>query len=65
MVAGYSAAQVRAAEAPHLERGEPLMRMAASALARAVHEVLAERKELVDPLVPCVARSTSSSLPSS
>jgi hydroxyethylthiazole kinase-like uncharacterized protein yjeF len=44
MVAGYSAAQVRAAEAPHLERGEPLMRMAASALARAVREVLAERE---------------------
>jgi hydroxyethylthiazole kinase-like uncharacterized protein yjeF len=44
MVAGYSAAQVRAAEAPHLERGEPLMRMAASALARAVREVLAGRE---------------------
>jgi NAD(P)H-hydrate epimerase len=44
MVAGYSAAQVRAAEAPHLERGEPLMRMAASALARVVREVLAGRE---------------------
>ncbi|HVL61783.1 MAG TPA: NAD(P)H-hydrate epimerase, partial [Microbacterium sp.] len=41
MVAGYTAAQVRAAERPHLERGEPLMRMAASALAAVVREQLA------------------------
>jgi NAD(P)H-hydrate epimerase len=34
--AGYSAAQVRAAEAPHLAAGEPLMRRAAAALAAAV-----------------------------
>ncbi|MDR5700800.1 NAD(P)H-hydrate epimerase [Agromyces aerolatus] len=34
--AGYSAAQVRAAEAPHLAAGEPLMRRAASALAAVV-----------------------------
>ncbi|QTX04930.1 NAD(P)H-hydrate epimerase [Agromyces archimandritae] len=40
MVAGYTAAQVRAAEAPHLERGEPLMAMAAAALAEAVREEL-------------------------
>ena len=33
MVVGYSAAQVRAAEAPHLAAGEPLMRRAATALA--------------------------------
>lgn len=43
MVAGYSAAQVRAAEAPHLAAGEPLMRRAASALAavirREAHEL--------------------------
>jgi hydroxyethylthiazole kinase-like uncharacterized protein yjeF len=43
MVAGYTAAQVRAAEKPHLERGEPLMRMAASALAAVVREQLALR----------------------
>jgi hydroxyethylthiazole kinase-like uncharacterized protein yjeF len=33
MAAGYSAAQVRAAEAPHLAAGEPLMLRAAAALA--------------------------------
>lgn len=33
---GYSAAQVRAAEAPHLAAGEPLMRRAASALAAVI-----------------------------
>ncbi|WP_395243350.1 NAD(P)H-hydrate epimerase [Agromyces sp. MMS24-K17] len=36
MVAGYSAAQVRAAEAPHLAAGEPLMLRAAAALADAI-----------------------------
>ncbi|UOE44845.1 NAD(P)H-hydrate epimerase [Agromyces larvae] len=36
MVAGYSAEQVRTAEAPHLAAGEPLMRRAASALAAAI-----------------------------
>ncbi|GAA1770998.1 NAD(P)H-hydrate epimerase [Agromyces humatus] len=41
MVAGYTAAQVRAAEKPHLDRGEPLMRMAAAALAAVVREQLA------------------------
>ena len=55
MVAGYSAAQVRAAEAPHLERGEPLMRMAASALAGAVRDVLAERDEAADASVLVLA----------
>ncbi len=45
MVAGYSAAQVRAAEAPHLERGEPLMLMAAAALAGVVREELAKRAD--------------------
>ncbi|MCD2441898.1 NAD(P)H-hydrate epimerase [Agromyces sp. SYSU K20354] len=43
MVAGYTAAQVRAAEKPHLERGEPLMRMAAAALAAVVREQLTRR----------------------
>jgi hydroxyethylthiazole kinase-like uncharacterized protein yjeF len=40
MVAGYSAAQVRAAEAPHLAAGEPLMRRAASALAGVIRHEL-------------------------
>jgi NAD(P)H-hydrate epimerase len=43
MVAGYTAAQVRAAEKPHLDRGEPLMRLAASVLAAVVREQLARR----------------------
>ena len=42
MVAGYSAAQVRAAEAPHLAAGEPLMRRAAAALAARLRRELAE-----------------------
>lgn len=39
---GYSAAQVRAAEAPHLAAGEPLMRRAATALASVIRRVLDE-----------------------
>jgi len=42
VVAGYSAAQVRAAEAPHLAAGEPLMRRAAAALAARLRRELAE-----------------------
>jgi NAD(P)H-hydrate epimerase len=42
MVAGYTAAQVRAAEAPHLAAGEPLMRRAAAALASVIRRMLAE-----------------------
>ena len=41
-VRGYSAAQVRAAEAPHLAAGEPLMRRAAAALASVIRRVLDE-----------------------
>lgn len=40
MVAGYSAAQIRAVEAPHLKTGEPLMQRAASAVAAVVREML-------------------------
>jgi NAD(P)H-hydrate epimerase len=56
MVAGYTAAQVRAAERPHLERGEPLMRMAASALAAVVREQLA-RGTSAAPMVLVLAGS--------
>ena len=42
MPLGYSAAQVRAAEAPHLAAGEPLMRRAAAELAAVLRRVLAE-----------------------
>jgi hydroxyethylthiazole kinase-like uncharacterized protein yjeF len=40
---GYSAEQIRAAEAPHLAAGEPLMARAAAALADVVREVLRAR----------------------
>jgi len=39
----YTAAQVRAAEAPHLAAGEPLMARAAHALARAIRRELDDR----------------------
>lgn len=55
MVAGYTAAQVRAAEAPHLERGEPLMLMAASGLAEVVREVLAAQGGSTDASVLVLA----------
>jgi len=51
MVAGYSAAQVRAAEAPHLAAGEPLMRRAAAALASVIRRVLAETGAMTGPVV--------------
>ena len=44
LFAGYSAAQVREAERPLLEAGEPLMARAAAGLAEAVRAVLAERR---------------------
>ena len=43
MVLGYSAEQVRAAEAPLLAAGEPLMRRAAAGLAEEIRRVLANR----------------------
>lgn len=51
MVAGYSAAQVRAAEAPHLAAGEPLMLRAAAALAAVVRRMLEERRTPGGPVV--------------
>jgi NAD(P)H-hydrate epimerase len=50
MIAGYSAAQVRAAEAPLLAAGEPLMRRAAAALASVIRRVLAEEGETSGPV---------------
>ncbi|BDZ47230.1 NAD(P)H-hydrate epimerase [Naasia aerilata] len=44
MQVGYSAAQVRAAEAPHLAAGEPLMQRAADALADELRRVLRDRR---------------------
>jgi len=51
VVAGYSAAQVRAAEAPHLAAGEPLMRRAAAALASLVRGVLEDAGTRPGPVV--------------
>ena len=44
MAAGYSAEQIRAAEAPHLANHEPLMARAAAGLAAETRRVLAERR---------------------
>ncbi len=42
---GYTAEQVRAAEAPHLAAGEPLMQVAAAGLAQAIETILDERAD--------------------
>lgn len=49
MAEGYSSAQVRAAEAPHLARREPLMQRAADGLARELRAVLARRHDRSTP----------------
>jgi len=49
MVEGYSSAQVRAAEAPHLARREPLMQRAADGLAREIRALLAGRRDRRGP----------------
>lgn len=49
MVEGYTSAQVRAAEAPHLARREPLMQRAADGLARELRLVLAGRSDRSRP----------------
>lgn len=49
MAEGYSSAQVRAAEAPHLARREPLMQRAADGLARELRAVLAQRRDRSTP----------------
>ena len=51
MAVGYSAAQVRAAEAPHLAAGEPLMRRAAASLAAALRRELADAGAPHGPVV--------------
>lgn len=43
MIFGYSSDQVRQAEKPHLDRGEPLMQRAAQGLADEIRAVLRER----------------------
>lgn len=50
-VRGYSAAQVRAAEAPLLAAGEPLMRRAAAALARVIRRELETAGAVARPVV--------------
>src|SRR3954451_22411409 len=44
MALGYTADQIRAAEAPHLANHEPLMARAAAGLAAEIRKVLAERR---------------------
>ncbi|MBF4568756.1 NAD(P)H-hydrate epimerase [Plantibacter sp. VKM Ac-2880] len=52
MMNGYTADQVRAAEAPLLAAGEPLMARAAHGLAEELRAVLAERAAELDGTVP-------------
>jgi len=47
MAYGYTAEQVRRAEAPHLAAGEPLMARAAAGLAQAVRDVLDHRTRVL------------------
>lgn len=54
MINGYTADQVRAAEAPLLDAGEPLMERAAHGLAEELRAVLAERAEGADGDAPDV-----------
>jgi len=49
MTAGYSADQIRAAEAPHLAAGEPLMLRAATGLAEQIRALLGERRAARTP----------------
>ncbi|AJM77452.1 NAD(P)H-hydrate epimerase [Rathayibacter toxicus] len=49
MAEGYTSAQLRAAEAPHLARREPLMQRAADGLARELRTVLASRRDRYRP----------------
>lgn len=61
MVDGYSAEQIRAAEAPHLAAGEPLMRRAAAGLAEEIRAALHERgPEATPALAPAGLWSTDS-----
>lgn len=49
MTAGYSADQIRTAEAPHLAAGEPLMLRAATGLAEQILSLLEERRAVRTP----------------
>jgi hydroxyethylthiazole kinase-like uncharacterized protein yjeF len=51
---GYTAAQVRAAEAPLLAAGEPLMRRAASALAAEIERLIPARADATGPALVVV-----------
>lgn len=49
MTRGYTSAQIRASEAPHLASGEPLMRRAAHGLAGRILDLLAGRPDTTAP----------------
>ncbi|GLI29116.1 hypothetical protein ARHIZOSPH14_33580 [Agromyces rhizosphaerae] len=51
MIAGYTAEQVRAAERPHLDAGEPLMQRAAAALARVVADAAGRGRSGDEPSI--------------
>ncbi len=56
---GYSAAQIRAAEEPHLAAGEPLMQRAAAALADEVRALLRARGAVAADEGPSAPEGTS------
>ena len=59
MVDGWSAEQVRAAEAPHLEAGEPLMQRASDGLAEAVQGLLRASGRWPAPVVLLVGSGSN------
>lgn len=59
MVHGWSAEQVRAAEAPHLEAGEPLMQRASDGLAEAVRGLLRDSGRWPAPVVLLVGSGSN------
>ena len=59
MVDGWSAEQVRAAEAPHLEAGEPLMQRASDGLAEAVRGLLRASGRWPAPVVLLVGSGSN------
>ena len=59
---GYSAAQIRAAEEPHLAAGEPLMQRAAAALADEVRALLRARGAVAAAESPSAPEGTSAAV---
>jgi len=59
MIDGWTAAQVKAAEQPHLDAGEPLMERASAGLAREVERLLQARSRWPAPVVLLVGSGSN------